>query len=416
VSDFSQGDGWRQASDGKWYAPETAPNAASSNPQGSPKARNPWRRFRGWPLWSQIVSWVVLAFILLVIVVAAAGGGDDKSSIATRTPVPPASLTPTTADGSATTSPPSTAASTTTLPPPTTPPTTPSTTPPTSPPTPAPASPATTTALSGLATLPVKGRAPLTGYSRAQFGPAWTDDVTVTDGHNGCDTRNDILRRDLTDIVIKPGTHGCTVASGLLHDPYTNTVITFIRGIKTSTVVQIDHVVALGDAWQTGAQQLSLAVRTNMANDPLELLAVSGPTNEQKGDADAASWLPPNNAFRCSYVAIQVAVKIRYQLWVTPAEHEAAESVLATCPTQPLPTGGLPSAASATAAPPSAGPLPTSAPPTTAAPVPGTTPANVPIVHPGAFCTPPGVGVTSKGTPMTCKPDSTGQRYRWSKA
>ena len=193
-----------------------------------------------------------------------------------------------------------------------------------------------------MATLPVKGRAPLTGYGRAQFGPAWTDDVTVADGHNGCDTRNDILRRDLTDIVIKPGTHGCTVASGVLHDPYTNTVITFTRGENTSTAVQIDHVVALGDAWQTGAQQLSLAVRTNMANDPLELLAVSGPTNEQKGDADAASWLPPNNAFRCSYVAIQVAVKIRYHLWVTPAEHDAEERVLAACPTQPLPTGGPP--------------------------------------------------------------------------
>jgi hypothetical protein len=267
-----------------------------------------------------------------------------------------------------------------------------------------------------LDTLPVKGRAPLSGYSRAQFGPAWTDDVTVADGHNGCDTRNDILRRDLTDIVMKPGTHGCTVASGLLHDPYTNTAITFTRGVNTSTVVQIDHVVALGDAWQTGAQQLSLAVRTNMANDPLELLAVSGRTNEQKGDADAASWLPPNNAFRCSYVAIQVAVKIRYHLWVTPAEHQAVESVLATCPTQPLPTGGLPAAAGPTVAPPSAVPLPSSAPPTTAAPVPTATPPSVPIVHPGAFCTPPGVGVTSKGTPMTCKPDGTGQRYRWSKA
>lgn len=195
------------------------------------------------------------------------------------------------------------------------------------------------TAISGLATLPVKGRAPLTGYSRAQFGPAWTDDVTVADGHNGCDTRDDILHRDLTDVVIRPGTHGCTVASGVLHDPYTNSVIKFTRGESTSAAVQIDHVVALGDAWQTGAQQLSLAVRTNMANDPLELLAVSGPTNEQKGDADAASWLPPNTAFRCSYVAVQVAVKIRYHLWVTPAEHTAIARVLSACPAQPLPTG-----------------------------------------------------------------------------
>ena len=238
----------------------------------------------------------------------------------------------------------------------------------------------------------------------------------MADGHNGCDTRNDILRRDLSDIVIKPGTHGCTVASGLLHDPYTNTVIAFTRGESTSAAVQIDHVVALGDAWQTGAQQLSLAVRTNMANDPLELLAVSGPTNEQKGDADAASWQPPNNAFRCSYVAIQVAVKIRYHLWVTPAEHQAVANVLATCPTQPLPAGAASAAVGPTRR---RRPLvrsrlllrllrPHQSP---ARPVP-----NLPVVHPGAFCTPPGVGVTSKGTPMTCKPDSTGQHYRWSKA
>jgi hypothetical protein len=164
----------------------------------------------------------------------------------------------------------------------------------------------------------------------------------VADGHNGCDTRNDILRRDLTMVVVAPGTHGCTVARGVLHDPYTNTIIPFTRGVRTSDAVQIDHVVALGDAWQTGAQQLSLAERTNFANDPIELLAVSGPVNEQKGDADAASWLPPNQAFRCSYVAEQVAVKIRYHLWVTPAEHAAIAGVLTTCPTQPLPTGATP--------------------------------------------------------------------------
>jgi hypothetical protein len=200
-----------------------------------------------------------------------------------------------------------------------------------------------------LATLQLKGRAPLTGYSRAQFGPPWTDDVTVADGRNGCDTRNDILSRDLTDVVVKPGTQGCTVASGVLHDLYTNTIISFTRGSGTSTVVQIDHVVALADAWQTGAQQLSLAVRTNMANDPLELLAVSGTANQQKGDADAASWLPPNKSFRCSYVAIQVAVKIRYHLWVTPAERDAIARVLSTCPSQPLPTATTPAPTSAPA-------------------------------------------------------------------
>jgi hypothetical protein len=271
--------------------------------------------------------------------------------------------------------------------------------------------------LAGLNSLPVKGRAPLTGYSRAQFGPPWTDNVSVPDGHNGCDTRNDILRRDLTSVVIKPGTHGCVVLNGVLHDPYTATVIPFTRGETTSAAVQIDHMVALGDAWQTGAQQLSLAVRTNLANDPLELLAVSGPANEQKGDADAASWLPPNKAFRCAYVARQVAVKLQYHLWVIPAEKAAIGRVLATCPTQPLPTEG--SAAAAPSTPPVTTPVPTPvrtpAPPTTASPSP-TTPG-VRVVHPGSYCSPPGAkGVTTAGTPMICKLDSTGQRYRWSRA
>ena len=194
----------------------------------------------------------------------------------------------------------------------------------------------TKTALAGLATLPVKGRAPKTGYSRAQFGPAWTDDVTVAAGHNGCDTRNDILRRDLTAVVIKPGSNGCTVLSGVLHDPYTNATIHFNR--DNGDAVQIDHVVSLSDSWQTGAQKLTMAARTDLANDPLELLAVSRSGNEQKGDADAASWLPSNKAFRCPFVARQVAVNLRYHLWVTPTEHDAIARVLATCPSQTLPT------------------------------------------------------------------------------
>ena len=188
-------------------------------------------------------------------------------------------------------------------------------------------------ALSALATLPVKGRAPKTGYSRAAFGPAWTDDVDVELGHNGCDTRNDVLRRDLTAERLKPGTHGCVVLAGVLADPYTARSITFTRGRDTSSRVQIDHVVALGDAWVKGAQQLTAAQRATLANDPLNLLAVDGPTNSAKRDADAASWLPPNKTFRCAYVARQVAVKQRYRLWVTAAEGAQIARVLAGCAT-----------------------------------------------------------------------------------
>ena len=138
-------------------------------------------------------------------------------------------------------------------------------------------------ALTTLSTLKVKGRAPMTGYSRDQFGPAWTDDTNAPGGHNGCDTRNDILRRDLTTITIKPGSNGCTVLTGVLHDPYTGKTIDFTRGESTSTAVQIDHMVALGDAWQTGAQQISEPKREELANDPLNLQSTDGPDQRAEG-------------------------------------------------------------------------------------------------------------------------------------
>lgn len=189
-----------------------------------------------------------------------------------------------------------------------------------------------------LATLVVKGRAPKTGYDRDKFGTAWTDDNDNPLGRNGCDTRNDILRRDLTDIVLKANSNGCSVLTGRLHDPYTDTTISFQRGQSTSSAVQIDHVVALSDSWQKGAQRYDTRTRTNLANDPLNLLAVDGPTNGAKGDGDAATWLPPNKAYRCAYVARQIAVKARYQLWMTSAEHDAADRVLGSCPQQTVPT------------------------------------------------------------------------------
>ena len=186
-------------------------------------------------------------------------------------------------------------------------------------------------AISVLNTLVVKGRAPKTGYTRAQFGAAWKD----VDG-NGCDTRNDILKRDLTGIIYKSGS--CVVASGTLDDPYSGKIIAFERGVATSSEVQIDHVVALSDAWQKGAFAWTVAKRTNLANDPLELLAVDGPLNGQKSDGDAATWLPPNKAYRCPYVARQVAVKSKYGIWVTQAEKDAIAKILATCPNQLIPS------------------------------------------------------------------------------
>ena len=185
--------------------------------------------------------------------------------------------------------------------------------------------------LAKLDTLAIKGRAPKTGYSRSQFGDAWTDDVTVPLGHNGCDTRNDILRRDLIDVVLKPGSNGCAVLSGVLNDPYTGTSVEFERGPSTSAEVQIDHIVALSDAWQTGAQQLDPLVRNNFANDPLNLQTTIGWINQEKGDGDAATWLPPNKSYRCPFVTRIVDIKSAYELWVTQAEHDAIAWVLTDC-------------------------------------------------------------------------------------
>ncbi|MBD5785071.1 DUF1524 domain-containing protein [Cellulosimicrobium terreum] len=188
------------------------------------------------------------------------------------------------------------------------------------------------TALAYLADLDVKGRAPKTGYERDDYGQAWADV-----DRNGCDTRNDILRRDLDDITVKAGTRGCVVLTGDFDDPYGGRSIAFQRGQGTSEEVQIDHVVALSDSWQKGAQQWDDAKREKFANDPLNLLASDGPLNQQKGDGDAATWLPPNTSFRCDYVARQVAVKSTYGLWVTSAERDAIERVLVTCPDEKLP-------------------------------------------------------------------------------
>jgi hypothetical protein len=172
---------------------------------------------------------------------------------------------------------------------------------------------------------------PAAGYSRLLFGSGWLD----PDG-NGCDARNDILRRDLTGVVLRARTSGCMVERGSLRDPYTGAAFAFERGPDTSGQVQIDHVVSLANAWRTGAQAWSVPQRVAFANDPLELLAVLKQTNTDKDGADAASWLPPRPELRCAFVARQVAVKARYLLRMTQREHDAIAAVLATCPAQPL--------------------------------------------------------------------------------
>ena len=187
---------------------------------------------------------------------------------------------------------------------------------------------ATTDALTALNKLEVKGRAPKTGYTRSQF-PHWSDP-----DRNGCDARNDILKRDLTNITYKSGTRDCKVIAGQLLDPFSGKVITFST---TKVVIDIDHVVALSNAWQTGAAYFDKNTRLLIANDPINLLAVDAKLNRQKGDSDAATWLPPNKSFRCEYVARQVAVKSKYKLWVTEPEKVAITKILSSCAGQKLP-------------------------------------------------------------------------------
>ena len=167
-------------------------------------------------------------------------------------------------------------------------------------------------------------------YDRQAFGQRWAD----TD-HNGCDTRNDILARDLARPTFKPGTRDCVVLTGTLAEPYTGTTIQFQRGDKSSALVQIDHVVALADAWRSGAWQWDAQRRQEFANDPENLLAVDGAANEDKSASSADQWLPPNVAFRCDYVKRQIAVKYAYGLSVTQAEQDAMATQLTTCSDDP---------------------------------------------------------------------------------
>ena len=182
-------------------------------------------------------------------------------------------------------------------------------------------------ALTVLNSLSVKGRAAKTGYTRAQF-THWSDL-----DRNGCDARNDTLKRDLTEVIYKAGTRDCKVISGLLLDPYSGKVITFS---STKSNIDIDHVVALSNAWQTGAAYFDKTKRQQIANDPLNLLAVDFSLNRQKGDGDAATWLPPLKSYRCDYVARQIAVKAKYGLWVTQPEKGAIIKLLEKCEGQKI--------------------------------------------------------------------------------
>ncbi|MBQ1444067.1 MAG: HNH endonuclease [Renibacterium sp.] len=214
-----------------------------------------------------------------------------------------------------------------------------------------------TLALDLLARIPVQPAAPSAGYARSNFGPSWLD-LGV-----GCDSRNATLKRDLGGVVLAQGNNQCIVQAGELKDPYSGGRLVFDRA--AASMIQIDEVVSLANAWQTGAQSLSAAQRVGFANDALNLLAVDAVTSIQKHSADAAGWLPPNAEFRCAYVARQISVKATYGLWVTQEERDAMAAVLQACPTTTVPTNQRPADTGI-----AAGPSPDSAPAAPAAPAP----------------------------------------------
>jgi hypothetical protein len=186
--------------------------------------------------------------------------------------------------------------------------------------------------LSGVAEVPIRIRG--YDYRRAAFGESWTDDNNAPGGHNGCDTRNDILDRDLVDkTYVSISRCPNAVATGTLHDPYTSETIFLVRGNQTGAAVQIDHLVPLAYAWDEGARNWTDEMRVRFANDPANLLAVNGPVNEDKGDGEPAVWMPPNRAFWCQYAVQFVAVLRGYALPVDAPSATVLRDAATTCPT-----------------------------------------------------------------------------------
>jgi Protein of unknown function (DUF1524) len=186
--------------------------------------------------------------------------------------------------------------------------------------------------LAGLAIIPVRVRG--YDYRRAAFGESWTDDNAAPGGHNGCDTRNDILDRDLVDktyVAISRCPHA--VATGTLHDPYTNATVAFIRGNQTGASVQIDHIVPLALAWDLGARGWPEEQRVRFANDPANLIAVAGQANQDKSDQGPSTWMPPNHAFWCQYVVQFAAVLRGYSLPIDQSSAAVIRDAAQTCPT-----------------------------------------------------------------------------------
>jgi hypothetical protein len=115
-----------------------------------------------------------------------------------------------------------------------------------------------------------------------------------------------------------------------MRGPYTGEAVVFAKA--DAGRVDIDHVVALAEAWRTGAALWTPADRVRYANDPRNLAAASAAVNSAKGDKDAADWSPDGADRRCAYARRVVAVKTTYDLTVDVDERTALAGMLGDCP------------------------------------------------------------------------------------
>jgi hypothetical protein len=176
----------------------------------------------------------------------------------------------------------------------------------------------------------VAARPDVPGYKRDQFGQTWTDDHAGRGGHNGCDTRNDVLAAQLSAVQYRGSSRCVVIAGTLFTDPYTGRRIEFRKA--AASTVQIDHLYPLARAWDMGAARWPLQRRVDFANDEAaNLLAVDGPANASKNDGGPGEWMPINRTYRCTYVLRYLQVARKYALPITAADHDAAQAITRSC-------------------------------------------------------------------------------------
>jgi len=268
-----------------------------------------------------------------------------------------------------------------------------------------------------------------TGYKREYF-KHWVDEDS-----DGCNTREEVLIRDSTT---KPQVdrYGCKVIAGNWYSPYD------ARKLTEPSDIDIDHMVALKEAWDSGANVWSASTRQRFANDLTDsrsLIAVTDSVNRSKGDRDPSNWLPPNRGYWCEYLSRWVAVKARWGLSMDQSEAGRVRKLLqndcATTAIAPItPVGGAAPVTPTTTVPVRTGrPTATTVartvvPAITPASTPSTTPASsapvpassssvadsgVAVSRPGAFCAPGGARGTYNGRAYTCTTSPTESRNRW---